>query len=77
MELDAPFVPTVRDDDGNVTYIKGGRGDIEDSNDGKGAADADEVQARAESYDEPDGVDGRVCQGIDFGPEPITPLTLT
>jgi hypothetical protein len=60
VELNLAFVPSVRDNDGNVADVERWGGNVENAQDGKSTADTDQVEATAEDHDEPDGVDGRV-----------------
>ena len=72
VELDLSFVPSVCNNDGDVAYIQGWRGDVENSRNGQRAADTDQIEAAAEGYDEPDSIDRCVREAIDLAPEPVS-----
>lgn len=57
------------EDDGDVRQVQSRGGDVEDGHHGLGAADADAVQTHAEEHDQPDGVDGRMGEGVDGAEE--------
>jgi hypothetical protein len=70
-ELHSVLIDTVSNDDSDVADIQCRCCDIENGNDGQGAADADQVETTAEEDNEPDSVDGRVCELVDLAPEAV------
>jgi hypothetical protein len=60
VELHAAFVPSVRNDNCNVTNVKRRSGDVEDGNNRQCAANANEIETGAKSDDEPNSVDGSI-----------------
>jgi hypothetical protein len=71
VELNLSVIPSVGDDDGDVAYVQGWSGNIEDGRNGQRAADTDQIEAAAKGDDEPDGVDWRLREAIDLAPKPV------
>lgn len=65
------FVDAMSKNDGDVAEIESGCRDIEDRDDCLGRTDADQIETAAESYYEPDGVDWRLREVVDFAPPSI------
>lgn len=69
VEDDSVFVPSMRNDDGDIGKIQSRCGDVEDGCNGEGGANADQIQTAAEHNNQPDSVDGCVGVGVYFAPE--------
>lgn len=69
MEDNAVFIPAMSDNNRNVGQVEGRCSDVEDSSDGEGRANADQVETTAEDDHQPHGVNGCVGVGVYLGPE--------
>ncbi len=76
VEHNASFVPPMGNDDRNVTDIQCGSRDVENSSDGQGTTNANEIQAAAEGNHEPDSVDWSMSKGVNLAPESVLSLVL-
>lgn len=72
MELDFAFVPSVRYDDGDVADVESGSRDVENTENGQGASNADHVETAAEDDHEPNRIDGCVRNVVNLCPEAVS-----
>jgi hypothetical protein len=71
VELDLSIVPSVGNDNGNVAYVQGWSGDVEDGRDGQRAADTYQVETAAKGHNQPDSINWRLREAVDLAPKPV------
>jgi len=69
VEDNSAFIPSVGNDDSDVADVQGRCGDVEYRRDGQSASNADQIEAAAKDYDEPDCVYGGMREPVDLAPE--------
>jgi hypothetical protein len=71
-ELDAVFVHSMCDDNGNVANVESWGGNVEDSNNRQRASNSNQIETTAESDDEPYGVYRCTSDVVDLAPETVS-----
>lgn len=76
-KLDPILVNAVRDNDSNIAEIERGRRNIENGNNGEGAAYSNKVETATKHYHQPHCVDWCLCEMVNLAPETVQSLLVS